>query len=198
MIRLLVFMLLVLQGNLRSMREFILDYIMPIQFSRKIKMKSILFFLVFLAYTAGASEIKELDRWKPLMIGGVTIASDKGLVSIHSDQKIHKIAGKKYFLLIKGYESRPGHPLGRCGTGQEMHADIYQVNNKKAVKVQRVMIVSCQGSIEQFSRGEKGDFSSIIWTEKGVTFDWIAPPNITNIKAQLNLDSDAPELVFIP
>ncbi|MGS4822732.1 hypothetical protein ACN4GA_27560 [Raoultella terrigena] len=171
---------------------------MPIQFSRDIKMKSSWLFLVCLACTAGASEIKELDRWSPLVIESVNIAPDKDLISIHSDRKIHTIAGKKYFLLINGYESRPGYPLGRCGAGQEIYADIYQVNNKKTVKVQRVMIVSCRGSIEQLSRGEEGDFSSITWTEKGVTFDWILPPNFTNLKAQLNLDSDAPELVFLP
>ncbi|WP_346827805.1 hypothetical protein [Serratia inhibens] len=161
-------------------------------------MKKLWFFLLFFACTVGASEIKELDRWSSFIIDGVTIEPDKDIISIHSDKKIHVIAGKKYFLLIKGYESRPGYPLGRCGAGQEMYADIYQVNNKKSFKVQRVLIVSCRGSIEQFSRGEDGDFSSITWTEKGVTFDWIVPPNFTNLKAQLNLDSDAPELVFIP
>nr|WP_314427251.1 hypothetical protein [uncultured Erwinia sp.] len=79
-----------------------------------------------------------------------------------------------------------------------MYADIYQVNNNKSVKVQRVMIVSCWRSIDQFSRGDEGNFSSITWNEKGVAFDWIVPPTFTSLKAQLNLDSDAPELVFIP
>lgn len=161
-------------------------------------MKSIWLILICLVCTAGATEIQELDRWSPLVVGGFTITPDRKVISIFSDQKTHTIAGKEYFMLIKGYESRPGHPSGRCGAGQEMYADIYQVNNTKLVKVQRVMIVSCWRSIEQFSRGEAGDFSSITWNPKGVTFDWIAPPNFTNLKAQLNLDSAAPELVFIP
>lgn len=161
-------------------------------------MKSLWLILIFLVCTADASEIKELDRWSPLVIGGFTVVPDRKVISIFSDKKIHTIAGKEYFLLIKGYESRPGHPSGRCGAGQEIYADIYQVNNKKSVKVQRVMIVSCWRSIEQFSRGNEGDFSSIAWTEKGVAFDWIVPPNFTRLKAQINLNSDAPELVFIP
>lgn len=161
-------------------------------------MKLMWLFLILLACESGASEIKELDRWDSLVIGGVAISPERGVISIYSDKKIHTIAENKYFLLVKGYESRPGHPLGRCGAGQEMYADIYQVEAKKATRVQRIMVISCWRSLELSSWQKQEDFSSITWNKDGVMFDWIVPPKFTNLRAQLNLNTVSPELVFTP
>ncbi|PRD16595.1 hypothetical protein [Pantoea coffeiphila] len=174
---------------------------MPTKFMGNKYMKNILLLCIFLgaALKASASDIKEIfNRQQNLTIDGVTITLPKELVSLYSDRKLHSVGNRKYLLLINGFPSRPGNPTAHCGAGQEMYADIYKVDAIKATRVQRIMVVSCWRSIEQFSRGEEGDFSSITWTDKGVTFDWIVPPNFTNLKAQLNLDSDAPELIFIP
>lgn len=162
-----------------------------------IKMKVIWLLLLSLSFPLAASQIQELSNTgKPISIEGVMVTPENDLWSIYSDKKLHTVQNRQYFLLVKGFPSRPNHPSGQCGAGQEMYADIYQVVDKKSVKVQRVLVVSCWRSIEQFSRGETGDFSSITWNEKGVVFDWIVPPNFTHLKGQLNLDADVPELVF--
>lgn len=79
-----------------------------------------------------------------------------------------------------------------------MYADIYQVEAKKATRIQRIMIVSCWRSLELNSWQKQEDFSSITWNKDGVTFDWIVPPKFTHLHAQLNLYTVSPELVFIP
>lgn len=174
---------------------------MPIKFMGNDYMKYILILVFFLDATsnASASEIKEIfNRQQPLRIEGVTIIPQKELVSLYSDGMLHAVGNKKYFLLINGFPSRPGNPTAQCGAGQEMYADIYQVEAKKATGVQRIMVVSCWRSVELNSWQEQEDFSSIVWNKDGVTFDWIVPPKFTNLRAQLNLNTVSPELVFIP
>ncbi|MBK4716680.1 MULTISPECIES: hypothetical protein [Tenebrionibacter/Tenebrionicola group] len=160
-------------------------------------MKYTWFFFIFMVFPLYASEIKEVeDRWKPFLIESVTINPEKDLWSLYSDKKIHIVNSKKFFLLIKGFPSRPGNPTAQCGAGQEMYADIYRIENKQAVQVQRIMVSSCWRSIEQ-SSAVNDDFSSISWNEKGVTFEW-SGSGVERLKAQLNLDAVSPELVFIP
>lgn len=174
---------------------------MPIKFMNNKYMKNISLLVFFLsaALNASASEIKEIfNRQQPLMIEGVMIIPQKELVSLYSDGKLHTVGNKKYFLLINGFPSRPGNPTAQCGAGQEMYADIYQVEAKKATRVQRIMVVSCWRSLELNSWQKQEDFSSITWNKDGVTFDWIVPPKFTNLRAQLNLNTVSPELIFIP
>ncbi|EKK5244494.1 hypothetical protein ACI00O_001426 [Cronobacter sakazakii] len=159
----------------------------------------LLAFLLGAALNASASEIKEtFNRQQPLTIEGVTITPQRELSSLYSDEKLHTVGNRQYFLLINGFPSRPGNPTAQCGVGQEMYADIYQVEDKKATRVQRIMAVSCWHSLELDSWQKQGDFSSITWNKNGVIFDWIVPPEFTNLRAQLNLDNVSPELIFIP
>ncbi|MBV6691218.1 hypothetical protein [Serratia quinivorans] len=160
---------------------------------------SLLVFFLVAALKSSASEIKEIfNRQQPLAIEGVTITPQKKLVSLYSDGKLHTVGNRQYFLLINGFPSRPGNPTAQCGAGQEMYADIYQVEAKKATRVQRIMVVSCWRSLELNSWQKLEDFSSITWNKDGVTFDWIVPPKFTNLRAQLNLNTVSPELVFMP
>lgn len=164
-------------------------------------MKFIQILVLFLgvALNAYASEIKEIfNRQQPLTIEGVTIIPQNELVSLYSDGKLHTVGNRQYFLLINGFSSRPGNPTAQCGAGQEMYADIYQVEAKKATRVQRIMVVSCWRSLELDSWQKQENFSSITWNKDGVIFDWIVPPKFTNLRAQLNLNTVSPELVFIP
>ena len=164
-------------------------------------MKNILLSVFFLgaALNTSASEIKEIfNRQQPLTIEGVTITPQKELLSLYSDGKLHTVGNRQYFLLINGYPSRQGNPTAQCGAGQEMYADIYQVEVKKVTRVQRIMVVSCWRSLELNSWQKQESFSSITWNKDGVTFDWIVPPNFTNLRAQLNLNTASPELIFIP
>lgn len=164
-------------------------------------MKNILLSVFFLgaALNTSASEIKEIfNRQQPLTIEGVTITPQKELLSLYSDGKLHTVGNRQYFLLINGYPSRQGNPTAQCGAGQEMYADIYQVEVKKVTRVQRIMVVSCWRSLELNSWQKQENFSSITWNKDGVTFDWIVPPNFTNLRAQLNLNTASPELIFIP
>lgn len=159
----------------------------------------IIVFFLCTVFDASASEIKEIfNRQQPLTIDGVTITPQKDLVSLYSDRKMHIVGNRQYFLLINGFSSRPGNPTAQCGAGQEIYADIYQVEAKKATRVQRIMIVSCWRSLELNSWQAQENFSSITWNKDGVTFDWIVPPKFTNLRAQLNLNTISPELVFIP
>jgi len=159
----------------------------------------ILVFFLGAALNVSASEIKEIfNRQQPLRIEGVTITPQKELVSLYSDGMLHTVGNKQYFLLINGFPSRPGNPTAQCGAGQEMYADIYQVEAKKATRVQRIMVVSCWRSLELDSWQNQENFSSITWNKDGVIFDWIVPPKFTNLRAQLNLNTVSPELVFIP
>lgn len=159
----------------------------------------ILIFFLGAALNVSASEIKEIfNRQQPLRIEGVTITPQKELVSLYSDGMLHTVGNKQYFLLISGFPSRPGNPTAQCGAGQEMYADIYQVEAKKATRVQRIMVVSCWRSVELDSWQNQENFSSITWNKDGVIFDWIVPPKFTNLRAQLNLNTVSPELVFIP
>ena len=93
---------------------------------------------------------------------------------------------------------RPRNPTALCGAGQEMYADIYLVEAKKSTRVQRIMVVSCWRSLELDSWQKQEDFSSITWNKDGVIFDWIVPPKFTSLRAQLNLNTVSPELIFIP
>lgn len=159
----------------------------------------ILVFFLGAALNVSASEIKEIfNRQQPLRIEGVTITPQKELVSLYSDGMLHTVGNKQYFLLINGFPSRPGNPTAQCGAGQEMYADIYQVEAKKTTRVQRIMVVSCWRSLELDSWQNQENFSSITWNKDGVIFDWIVPPKFTNLRAQLNLNTVSPELVFIP
>lgn len=161
-------------------------------------MKIIWLALLFFSLPIYALDIQELSNdQKPIDIEGIIVQPEEDLWSIYSDKKLHTIDHKQYFLLIKGFPSRPGHPSGQCGAGQEMYADIYRVDNKRAVRVQRIMVASCWRSLELSSWRDQSDFSSITWNEKGVTFDWIVPPEFTHLRAQLNLDAVSPELVFM-
>ncbi len=174
---------------------------MPIKFMGNDYMKYILILVFFLDATSNAfaSEIKEIfNRQQPLRIEGVTIIPQKELVSLYSDGMLHTVGNKQYFLLINGFPSLPGNPTAQCGAGQEMYADIYQVEAKKATRVQRIMVVSCWRSLELDSWQNQENFSSITWNKDGVIFDWIVPPEFTNLRAQLNLNTVSPELVFIP
>ncbi len=174
---------------------------MPIKFMDNKYMKNTLLLVFFLGATlnASASEIKEVfNRQQPLMIEGIAITPQKELASLYSDGRLHTVGNRQYFLLINGFPSRPGNPTGQCGIGQEMYADIYQVEAKKATRVQRIMVVSCWRSVELNSWQKQDDFSSITWNKDGVTFDWIVPPKFTNLRAQLNLNTVSPELVFTP
>lgn|GEM_PF-2219432 len=174
---------------------------MPIKFMENNYMKYIQILVFFLgaALNVSASEIKEIfNRQQPLRIEGVTITPQKELVSLYSDGMLHTVGNKQYFLLINGFPSRPGNPTAQCGAGQEMYADIYQVEAKKATRVQRIMVVSCWRSLELDSWQNQENFSSITWNKDGVIFDWIVPPKFTNLRAQLNLNTVSPELVFIP
>ncbi len=174
---------------------------MPIKFMGNKYMRYIQFFafLLGVALNASASEIKEIfNRQQPLTIEGVTITPQRELSSLYSDGKLHTVGNRQYFLLINGLPSRPGNPTAQCGVGEEMYADIYQVEGKKATRVQRIMVVSCWRSLELDSWQKQGDFSSITWNKNGVIFDWIVPPKFTNLRAQLNLDTVSPELIFIP
>lgn len=174
---------------------------MPIKFMGNKYMKHIHLFVFFLgaALNASASEIKEIfNRQQPLTIEGVRITPQRELVSLYSDGTLHTVGNKQYFLLINGFPSRPGNPTTQCGGGQEMYADIYQVKAKNATRVQRIMVVSCWRSLELDSWQKQDDFSSITWNKDGVIFDWIVPPKFTNLRAQLNLNTVSPELVFIP
>lgn len=159
----------------------------------------ILVFFLGAALNVSASEIKEIfNRQQPLRIEGVMITPQKELASLYSDGMLHTVGNKQYFLLINGFPSHPGNPTAQCGAGQEMYADIYQVEAKKATRVQRIMVVSCWRSLELDSWQNQENFSSIIWNKDGVIFDWIVPPKFTNLRAQLNLNTVSPELVFIP
>lgn len=174
---------------------------MPIKFMENKYMKYIQILVFFLgaALNVYASEIKEIfNRQQPLRIEGITITPQKELVSLYSDGMLHTVGNKQYFLLINGFPSRPGNPTAQCGAGQEMYADIYQVEAKKATRVQRIMVVSCWRSLELDSWQKQENFSSITWNKDGVIFDWIVPPKFTNLRAQLNLNTVSPELVFIP
>lgn len=174
---------------------------MPIKFMGNDYMKYILIHVFFLDATSNAfaSEIKEIfNRQQPLRIEGVTITPQKELVSLYSDGMLHTVGNKQYFLLINGFPSLPGKPTAQCGAGQEMYADIYQVEVKKATRVQRIMVVSCWRSLELDSWQNQENFSSITWNKDGVIFDWIVPTKFTNLRAQLNLNTVSPELVFIP
>lgn len=174
---------------------------MPIKFMENncVKYIQLLAFFLSVALNASASEIKEIfNRQQPLTIEGVTITPQRELVSLYSDGKLHSVANRQYFLLINGVPSRPGNPTAQCGAGQEMYADIYQVEAKRATRVQRIMVVSCWRSLELDSWQKQEDFSSITWNKNGVTFDWIVPPKFTNLRAQLNLNTVSPELIFIP
>lgn len=174
---------------------------MPIKFmdNKYMKNTSLLVFFLGAALNASASEIKEIfNRQQPLTIEGVTITPQKELASLYSDGRLHTVGNIQYFLLINGFPSRPGNPTAQCGAGQEMYADIYQVEAKKATRVQRIMVVSCWRSLELNSWQKQDDFSSITWNKDGVTFDWIVPPKFTNLRAQLNLNTVSPELVFTP
>lgn len=159
----------------------------------------ILVFFLSVSFNASSSEIKEIfNRHQPLTIEGITITPQKELASLYSDGKLHTVGNRRYFLLINGFPSRPRNPTVQCGAGQEMYADIYQVEAKKATRVQRIMVVSCWRSLELDSWQKQEDFSSITWNKDGVIFDWIVPPKFTNLRAQLNLNTVSPELVFIP
>lgn len=174
---------------------------MPIKFmdNKYMKNTSLLVFFLGAALNTSASEIKEIfNRQQPLTIEGVTITPQKELASLYSDGRLHTVGNRQYFLLINGFPSRPGNPTAQCGAGQEMYADIYQVEAKKATRVQRIMVVSCWRSLELNSWQKQDDFSSITWNKDGVTFDWIVPPKFTNLRAQLNLNTVSPELVFTP
>lgn len=174
---------------------------MPIKLMKNNYMKYIHFLAFFLgaALNASASEMKEIfNRQQPLTIGGVSITPQRELVSLYSDGKLHTVGNRQYFLLINGFPSRPGNPTAQCGAGQEMYADIYQVAAKKATRVQRIMVVSCWRSLELDSWQKQETFSSITWNKDGLIFDWIVPPEFTNLRAQLNLNTVSPELVFIP
>ncbi len=174
---------------------------MLIKFMGNKYMKYIQLLALFLsaALNASASEIKEIyTRQQPLTIEGTTITPQRELTSLYSDEKLHTVGNRKYLLLINGFSSRPGNPTAQCGAGQEMYADIYQVEAKTAIRIQRIMVVSCWRSLELDSWQKHEDFSSIIWNKDGVVFDWIVPPKFTNLRAQLNLNTVSPELVFIP
>ncbi|HIE8865395.1 TPA: hypothetical protein ACXP4I_000198 [Klebsiella variicola] len=174
---------------------------MPIKFMENKYMGYIQILIFFLGVTSNvsASEIKQIfNRQQPFTIKGVTITPQKELASLYSDGKLHTVGNRQYFLLINGFSSRPENPTAQCGAGQEMYADIYQVEAKKATRVQRLMVVSCWRSLELDSWQKQEDFSSIIWNKDGVIFDWIVPPKFTNLRAQLNLNAVSPELVFIP
>ncbi|EPC4044108.1 hypothetical protein ACRZPF_001550 [Enterobacter mori] len=174
---------------------------MQIKFMENKYMKyvQILVFFLGVSLNSSASEIKEIfNRQQPLTIEGVKIIPQKELTSLYSDREMHIVDNRQYFLLINGFPSRPGNPTAQCGAGQEMYADIYQVEAKKATRVQRIMVVSCWRSLELDSWQKQEDFSSITWNKDGVIFDWIVPPKFTNLRAQLNLNTVSPELVFIP
>lgn len=159
---------------------------------------SLIIFFLGSVFNTSASEIKEIfNRQQPLTIEGISITPEKGLAALYTDGELHTVGNKQYFLLINGFPSRPGNPTAQCGAGQEMYADIYQVEEKKATRVQRIMVVSCWRSLELSSWQEREDFSSITWNNEGVTIEWIVPPKFTSLRAQLNLNSVSPELIFI-
>ncbi|WP_196364317.1 hypothetical protein, partial [Cronobacter sakazakii] len=64
----------------------------------------LLAFLLGAALNASASEIKEIfNRQQPLTIEGVTITPQRELSSLYSDEKLHTVGNRQYFLLINGF-----------------------------------------------------------------------------------------------
>lgn len=175
---------------------------MPRTTQRKAKiLKSMTgFILLFLcAFQAAASEIKEVDIAthqlnRTMTINGAKVTLEDELDTLYTDNQLHTVKDKKFFVLLKGFPSRPDNPLSSCGTGQEVYADIYTYSNNQAQRIQRIQISSCWNSLSLRDDGEA--FSSIKWNEKGMSFSWYKGTGF--LDAQLNLDTDAPELVFMP
>lgn len=169
-------------------------------------MKLIILFLCFISFNAMCKDIKEIKVNRDVKGSYVTfqqkrIDVDEMIGVAYSDNRLHKINDKEYFLIIQGHMSHPASPESYCGTGMEMVGDIYQWQEQRADRVFRFTVSSCDLSIYQHSqffadKRAMENFSSINWDKTGLRVNWFGK-NFNNLKAKIYLNKNAPELAFI-
>ncbi|MCT8354433.1 MULTISPECIES: hypothetical protein [Photorhabdus] len=105
----------------------------------------------------------------------ITIPLKKGIYNAYANTQLNSIDGHDYLAIFQSLPSKPRGFKGRCSGDAETWLYIYEISNKKAGEINKILVGSCN---KEFSMGSLNnnidDYSSFLWNKDGFTVDWYA------------------------
>ncbi|OCQ52598.1 hypothetical protein Ppb6_02211 [Photorhabdus australis subsp. thailandensis] len=103
----------------------------------------------------------------------IIIPLKKGIYNAYANTQINSIDGHGYLAIFQKLPSKPRGSKGRCSGNAETWLYIYELSNKKAKEVNKILVGSCNKGFSMKSlNNNMNDYSSFSWNKSGFVINW--------------------------
>ncbi|WP_434525474.1 hypothetical protein [Photorhabdus asymbiotica] len=103
----------------------------------------------------------------------IIIPLKKGIYNAYANTQINSIDGHSYLAIFQKLPSKPRGFKGKCGGDAETWLYIYELSNKKAKEINKILVGSCNEGFSMKSLSNNiDDYSSFSWNKNGFVINW--------------------------